>query len=153
MKSKAVGLNTAAQTKTIKSSTLEPPHYSHMTSEGKLQIGTSKVNLLMKRIYSLVSWPVCAIRVSRGGLEPSAIARRCPRRIFRKTLNNNDLNQVVASSGFSESKGLGGWDAQSRGLIKPGLGHSYYRIFPPSLTGDVHPKSPRTTGNEAGEYT
>ena len=27
---------------------------------------------------------------------------------FRKTLDNNDLNQVVASSGFSENKGLGG---------------------------------------------
>ena len=26
----------------------------------------------------------------------------------RKTLGNNDLNQVVASSGFSENKGLGG---------------------------------------------
>ena len=26
----------------------------------------------------------------------------------RKTLYNNDLNQVVASSGFSENKGLGG---------------------------------------------
>ena len=25
-----------------------------------------------------------------------------------KTLHNNDLNQVVASSGFSENKGLGG---------------------------------------------
>ena len=25
-----------------------------------------------------------------------------------KTLDNNDLNQVVASSGFSENKGLGG---------------------------------------------
>ena len=96
-----------------------------------------KVNLLMERIYSLVSWPVLVIRGSRGGLEPSAIAPRRPRRIFRKTLNNNDLNQVVASSGFSENKGLGGWDAQSRGLIKPGLGYSYYRIFPPSLTGDV----------------
>ena len=40
----------------------------------------------------------------------------------RKTLDNNDLNQVVASSGFSENKGSG---AQSRGLIKPGLGGSY----------------------------
>ena len=27
---------------------------------------------------------------------------------LRKTLDNNDLNQVVASSGFSENKGLGG---------------------------------------------
>ena len=27
----------------------------------------------------------------------------------RKTLDNNDLNQVVASSGFSENKGLGGF--------------------------------------------
>ena len=112
MKSKAVGLNTGAQTKTVKSSTLEPPHYSDITSGEKLQLAPvkfyDKVNLLMGRIYSLVSWPVCAIRVSRGGLEPSAIARRRPRRIFRKTLNNNELNQVVASSGFSESKGLGG---------------------------------------------
>ena len=43
MKSKAVGLNTAAQTKTVKSSTLEPPHYSDITSEGNLPIGTSKI--------------------------------------------------------------------------------------------------------------
>ena len=28
--------------------------------------------------------------------------------VNRKTLDNNDLNQVVASSGFSENKGLGG---------------------------------------------
>ena len=43
---------------------------------------------------------------------------------------NNDLNQVVASSGFSENKGLGhGLGAQSRGLIKPGIGGSYWRIF------------------------
>ena len=27
---------------------------------------------------------------------------------YKKTLDNNDLNQVVASSGFSENKGLGG---------------------------------------------
>ena len=27
---------------------------------------------------------------------------------LRKTLDNNDLNQVVASSGFIENKGLGG---------------------------------------------
>ena len=105
-----------------------------------------KVNLLMERIYSLVSWPVRAIRVSRGGLEPSAIARRRPRRIFRKTLRR----PAVLGN---EYKGLGGWDAQSRGLIKPGHVHSYYRVYPPSLTGDMHPKSPRTTGNEAGEYT
>ena len=38
---------------------------------------------------------------------------------------NNDLNQVVASSGFSENKGFGGWGTQSRGLMKPGLGRSY----------------------------
>ena len=43
MKSKAVGLNTAAQTKTVKSSTLEPPDYSDITSEGNLPIGTSKI--------------------------------------------------------------------------------------------------------------
>ena len=86
MKSKAMGLTTGAQTKTVKSSTLEPLQYSDITSEGKLQIGTSKVNLLMERIYSLVSWPVRAIRVGRGGLEPRAIARRRHRRIFRKTL-------------------------------------------------------------------
>ena len=64
----------------------------------------------------------------------------------------NFPEDLKASSGFSEYKGLGGWDAQSRGLIKPGLGHSYYRVYPPSLTGDMHPKSPRTTGNEAGDY-
>ena len=55
-------------------------------------------------------------------------------------ITNNDLNQVVTSSGFSENKRLGlggvlttsflepwerGWGAQSRGLIKPDLAHSY----------------------------
>ena len=43
MKSKAVGLTTGAQTKTVTGSTLEPLHYSDITSEGKLQIGTSKI--------------------------------------------------------------------------------------------------------------
>ena len=33
----------------------------------------------------------------------------CNQRLFaRKTLDNTDLNQVVASSGFSENKGSGG---------------------------------------------
>ena len=41
MKSKAVGLTTGAQTKTVTGSTLKPLHYSEITSEGKLQIGTS----------------------------------------------------------------------------------------------------------------
>ena len=51
----------------------------------------------------------------------------CNQRLFAwKTLDNNDLNQVVASSGFSENK-----SAQSRRLIKPGLGHSYLKIFFP----------------------
>ena len=90
MKSKVVGLNTGAQTKTVKSSTLEPPHYSDIISEEKLQLAPvkfdDKVNLLMGRIYSLVSWPVRTIRVSRGGLEPRAIARRRPRRIFPEDL-------------------------------------------------------------------
>ena len=47
----------------------------------------------------------------------------------RKTLDNNDLNQVVASKGFRENKCLAGVLSQSHGLIKPGLGHSYLRIF------------------------
>ena len=38
-----MGLTTGAQTKTVTGSTLEPPHYSDITSEGKLQIGTSKI--------------------------------------------------------------------------------------------------------------
>ena len=33
------------------------------------------------------------------------------------------------SGGFNENKGLGAWGAQSRGLIKRGLGHSYLRTF------------------------
>ena len=40
-----------------------------------------------------------------------------------KTLDNNDLNQVVASSGFSENKGSGG--VLSVTGSKPGLGGSY----------------------------
>ena len=34
--------------------------------------------------------------------------------------DNNDLNQVIVSWGFSENKGLGGVSVQSCGLIKPG---------------------------------
>ena len=49
--------------------------------------------------------------------------------LARKTSDNNDLNQVVTSSGFSENKGWGEGDSQSRGLIKPGLDRSYLRIF------------------------
>ena len=45
----------------------------------------------------------------------------------RKTLDNNDLNQVVASSGFSENKGLTG--VLSLRAQKPSVGHSYLRIF------------------------
>ena len=33
----------------------------------------------------------------------------------------------LASSGFSDNKGFG-WGAQSRGLIKPGLGHCYLTL-------------------------
>ena len=47
-------------------------------------------------------------------------------RLVRKTLHNKDLNQVVASSGFSKNKGYlcVAWGAQSRWLIKTGLGRS-----------------------------
>ena len=44
-----------------------------------------------------------------------------------KALDNNDLNQVRLTSGFVKSRVFGG--AQSRRLIKPGLGRSYLRIF------------------------
>ena len=43
-----------------------------------------------------------------------------------RPLTTTSTMQVVASSGFSENKGLGhGLGAQSRGLIKPGIGGSY----------------------------
>ena len=42
-----------------------------------------------------------------------------------KTLDNNDLNKVVASSGFSENNSWFEWGNHSRGLIIPGLGRSY----------------------------
>ena len=46
--------------------------------------------------------------------------------IDRKTLDNNYLNQVVASSGFTENKGLsGGGGGQPREPIKPSSGHYY----------------------------
>ena len=44
-------------------------------------------------------------------------------RIDCKTLDKNDLDQVVASSGFTENKF--GWAPQPPGFIKPSLGHSY----------------------------
>ena len=39
--------------------------------------------------------------------------------------DNNYLNQVMVSCGFSENKGLGGVSDQSCGLIKYGVGGSY----------------------------
>ena len=64
-------------------------------------------------------------------LSPNAVFAQ----LFWKTLDNNNLSQVVASSGFSENKefvgggGGGGEGAKSHGLIKPGLCHCYLRIF------------------------
>ena len=50
------------------------------------------------------------------------------------TLDNNDLNQDGHLTGFSKNKGGGGGGGtQSRGLIKPGLGHSCLRIFEKTL--------------------
>ena len=52
---------------------------------------------------------------------------------YWKALDNNDLNQVCLTRGFVKKKGLlgggGGGGAQSRRLIKPGLGRSHLRIF------------------------
>ena len=45
-----------------------------------------------------------------------------------KALDNNDLNKVRLTSGFVKSIGFVGV-AQSRRLIKPGLGRSYLRFF------------------------
>ena len=41
----------------------------------------------------------------------------------RKRLDNNDLNQVLASSGFRKTQGFGR-GAQSHAVIRPGLGRS-----------------------------
>ena len=53
---------------------------------------------------------------------------------YRKALDNNDLNQVCLTRGFVKRRvNLGGWGggggAQSRRLIKLGLGRSHLRIF------------------------
>ena len=54
---------------------------------------------------------------------------------YRKALDNNDLNQVSPTRGFVKRKvywgggGGGGKGAQSRRLIKLGLGRSHLRIF------------------------
>ena len=51
---------------------------------------------------------------------------------YRKALDNNDLNQVCLTRGFVKrrvSGGGGGGGAQSRRLIKLGLGRSHLRIF------------------------
>ena len=48
---------------------------------------------------SLVPRPVCAIRVTRGGLEPSAIARGRPRRIFPTSLTG-DVTSEIAEDGW-----------------------------------------------------
>ena len=44
-----------------------------------------------------------------NGVVPIIMLKRAiVRTNLRKTLDNNHLNQVVASSGFSKNKGLGG---------------------------------------------
>ena len=51
---------------------------------------------------------------------------------YWKALDNNDLNQVCLTRGFVKRRvygGGGGGDAQSRRLIKLGLGRSHLRIF------------------------
>ena len=48
---------------------------------------------------TLVPRPVCAIRVTRGGLEPSAIARGRPRRIFATSLTG-DVTSEIAEDGW-----------------------------------------------------
>ena len=52
---------------------------------------------------------------------------------YRKALNNNDLNQVCLIRGFVKRRVYGeeggGGGAQSRRLIKLGLGRSHLRIF------------------------
>ena len=40
---------------------------------------------------------------------------------YRTTEDNNDLNQVVASSGFSENKGLGGVLSRWAHKLNPAL--------------------------------
>ena len=51
---------------------------------------------------------------------------------LRKTLGNNDFNQVGVQR-FYWKQGFG-WSAQSRGLIKPGLGHCcFLNVFLVSL--------------------
>ena len=52
--------------------------------------------------------------------------------VYRKALDNNDLNQVWLTSGFVKRRvcwGGAGRCAQSRRLMNPGLGRSYLRIF------------------------
>ena len=49
----------------------------------------------------------------------------------RKALDNNELNQVCLTRGFVKRRVYlgGGGGAQSRRLIKLGLGRSHLRIF------------------------
>ena len=49
---------------------------------------------------------------------------------YRKALDNNDLNQACLTRGFVKRRVYwGGGGAQSRRLIKLGLGRSHLRIF------------------------
>ena len=50
---------------------------------------------------------------------------------YRKALDNNDLNQVCLTRDFVKRRVYrgGGGGAQSRRLIKLGLGRSHLRIF------------------------
>ena len=55
---------------------------------------------------SLVPRPVRAIRVTRGGLEPSAIARGRPGRIFPTSLTG-DVTSEIAEDDWERGWGLG----------------------------------------------
>ena len=56
---------------------------------------SSNLSFLTLSFPSLVPSPVRAIQVTRGGLEPSAIARGRPRRIFPTSLTGDVTSEIA----------------------------------------------------------
>ena len=77
--------------------------------------------------FSLVPRPVRAIRVNRGGLEPSAIARGRPGRIF-PTSFTGDVTSEIAEDDWERGWAESGFTAKIQALTNVGF------LFTPPFT-------------------
>ena len=61
----------------------------------------------LSMLYRITLWHYLRCAQENGGKSPIVQFDTTTTQSQGKTLDSNDLNQVVASSGFSENKGLG----------------------------------------------